>query len=72
MATTRGRKRCACRRVLLALGAEPLVEATSTVDRIRHALVACEPFRIMERRVSPDGAWSDTCDVVPLAERKAK
>ncbi len=55
--TTRGRKRCACRRVLLDAGNAPVLEQTSTVDRLRHTLTACEQFRTMERRAPPDGTW---------------
>jgi hypothetical protein len=50
---TAGRKRCACRRVLLQLGGVPLIEATGTVDRVRHTLAACEPYRLLARRVPP-------------------
>ncbi len=54
--SARGRHRCACRRELLGAGDEPVIEATSTVDRIRHTRDACEPYRTVERRVPPDGA----------------
>jgi len=60
----KGRRRCHCRRVLLdPVGHEhagwlPCHEALSTVDRCRHAVDACEPYRTMQRtmqrRVGPD------------------
>ena len=57
---TKGRRRCACRRVLLAPVGHglsewlPLIEATSTVDRIRHTAEGCEFVRTMEPRVVPE------------------
>lgn len=53
--TTKGRKRCRCRRVLLEPGAAPMIEQLSTVDRLRHTLAACDEYRTMERRAPPDG-----------------
>lgn len=52
--TTKGRKRCHCRRVLLDAGNAPVVEGLSTVDRLRHTLTACDQYRTMERRAQPD------------------
>lgn len=54
--TTRGRKRCRCRRVLLGAANAPVVEQLSTVDRLRHTLTACDQYRTMERRAPPAGS----------------
>ncbi len=59
------RHRCACKRALLGPDDAPVVEATSTVDRIRHARGACEPYRTMERR------QLDLLTTPPLTESEA-
>lgn len=58
MATTRGRHRCACRRVLLEQGDAPVVEGLSTVDRLLHAVDGCSSYRLMVRAAPPDGTWT--------------